>query len=265
MVRTALVTGASAGIGEAFAEVFAAHGYDLVITARRAHRLDALATRLSDREGVRVTVIPADLSAPDACARLCGEIDRKGFSVDALVNNAGYGVPGAYLGHPWERHETLLRVLVLTVTELTHRLLPGMLKRGHGRIINVASLAGLLPAPAGHTLYAASKAFLVRFSESLGHEVRHRGVHVTALCPGFTISEFHDVTGTRKSVSRLPGFMWMSAADVARQGYDAVEAGRTVLVTGRVNRAMVFFSRMLPQRLVSILMRVTSKSYRSTE
>ena len=262
MPRTALITGASAGIGEAFAEEFAGHGYDVVVTGRRADRLNTLAVRLSDRYGVTVMVISTDLSEPGACTRLCDEISRKEIAIDALVNNAGYGLPGAYGSHSWERHEAFLRVLVLAVTDLTHRLLPGMLERGCGRIINVASLAGLLPATAGHTLYAASKAFLVRFSESLAHEVRDRGVHVTALCPGFTLSEFHDVTGTRKTVSRLPGFMWMSAADVARQGYDAVELGVPVLVAGRVNRTLALLGRLLPQRLVSAFMRATSKSYR---
>jgi short-subunit dehydrogenase len=264
MKRTALVTGASSGIGDAFAEVLAAHGYDLVVTARRADRLEDLAARLAARYNVRVTTIPADLSEPDACERLCDEITRRDIDVDMLVNNAGYGLPGAYDSHAWERHQRFLRVLVLAVTELSHRLLPGMLERGHGRIINVASLAGLLPAPAGHTLYAASKAFLVRFSEALAHEVRGRGVHVTALCPGFTSSEFHDVTGTRKTVSRLPAFMWMRAADVAREGYEAVEAGVPALVTGRVNRTIALAGRLLPQRLVGAFMRVTSKSYRST-
>ena len=264
MPRTVLITGASAGIGKAFAGVFAGHGYDLVVTARRADRLDALTVRLSERHGIRVTAMPADLSRPGACTRLCDEIARQGIAIDALVNNAGYGLPGAYSYHPWERHEAFLRVLVLAVTELTHRLLPGMLERKRGRIINVASLAGLLPAPAGDTLYAASKAFLVRFSESLAHEVRDRGVHVTALCPGFTLSEFHDVTGTRKTVSRLPGFMWMRAEDVARQGYDAVETGVPVLVTGRVNRALALAGRLVPYGLMTRLTSATSKRYRST-
>src|SRR5205085_424334 len=121
------------------------------------------------------------------------EIDRRRLQVDALVNNAGYGVPGSYTRVAWDTHATFLNVLVVSVAHLTHHFLPGMLERKFGRIVNVASLAGLVPAPAGHTLYAASKAFLIRFSEALSHESRERGVHVTALCPGFTYSEFHDV------------------------------------------------------------------------
>jgi short-subunit dehydrogenase len=262
--RTALITGASSGIGAAFAEELARHGCDLVLTARRSDRLDALAARLAERHAIRATAIPADLSEPGACQRLCDEIARQGLAIDILVNNAGYGQPGAYASHPWTTHDAFLRVMVGAMADLAHRVLPGMLERGYGRIVNVASLAGLLPAPAGHTLYAASKAFLVRFSESLGHEVRDRGVHVIALCPGFTLSEFHDVTGTRAQVSRLPRFMWLTSEDVARQGWAAVEAGVPVLVTGRVNRLLATAGRVLPLRWIRAFMRATSKSYRST-
>ena len=182
--RTALITGASSGIGAAFAEVFAAHGFDLVITARREDRLRAVAARLEQRHAwpPRARHRRATCSQRDAPARLCDEIASRGLTIDALVNNAGYGVPGTYIASPWERHEAMLQVMVTAVAELTHRLLPGMIERGYGRIINVASLAGLVPAPAGHTLYAASKAFLIKFSEALSHEgqaarrARHRRV-----------------------------------------------------------------------------------------
>ena len=263
MPRTALVTGASAGIGAALADVFARHGYDVVITARRVKRLESLAAELAERHGVRVTALPGDLENPNTPEVLCAEIARQGMVIDALVNCAGYGLPGAYGSQPWERHQALMQVHVLAAAELIHRLLPGMLERRFGRIINVASVAGLLPAPAGHTLYAPSKAFLVCFSEALAHESRSRGVHVTALCPGFTVSEFHDVTGTRDQVGRLPSFMWKSSADVAGQGYLAVERGAQVVVTGWVNRTIVVLGRLLPQRLVTAFMRATSKSYRA--
>src|SRR5207237_941430 len=154
------------------------------------------------------------------------------------INNAGYGVPGSYLRSPWNRHDAMLQVMVSAVAELTYRLLPAMIERRYGRIIHVASLAALVPSPGGHTLYAATKAFLVKFAESLGHEVRGAGVHVTALCPGFTHSEFHDVTGTRQQMQNLPAWMWLDAQTVARQGYEAVMAGRPLYVNGRVNRAI---------------------------
>lgn len=262
MTRTALVTGASSGIGEAFADVFAAAGWDLVITARREDRLRALAERLERQHGRRVHVITADLAQRDAPARLCDEIAARGIAVDALVNNAGYGVAGSYINNAWAQHDTFIQVMVTAVAELTHRLLPPMIERRYGRIVNVASLAGLVPPSAGHTLYAASKAFLIRFSESLAQEVRHHGVHVTALCPGFTLSEFHDVLGTRQMMSKLPAFMWMDSPTVARQGYDAVMAGKPVHVTGLVNSGIATLVRMLPYGIVAAVNRRISRSYR---
>jgi short-subunit dehydrogenase len=260
--RTALITGASSGIGAAFAEVFAAEGFDLVITARREDRLRALAASLEKRHGARVHVAVGDLSEVDAAARLCEHLVAGGLVIDALVNNAGYGVPGAYLASDWERHRASLQVMVVGLAELTHRLLPGMVERGYGRIVNVASLAALVPSPAGHTLYAASKAFVVKFSEALANEVRAAGVHVTALCPGFTLSEFHDVTGTRATVRRLPGWLWMDAESVARQGFDAVMAGTPVHITGRVNRTIALLARYLPQPILVALGRRTARRYR---
>jgi uncharacterized protein len=260
--RVALITGASAGIGEAFAHVFAAHDFDLVVTARREDRLRALASVLEEQHRIRVHVMPADLSQPDAPARLVDRLAAAQVTVDALVNNAGYGVPGGFTSVEWNRHADFLQVLLVAVTELTYRLLPGMVERRYGRVINVASLAGLLPAPAGHTLYAATKSYLVRFSEALSSEFGHRGVHVTAVCPGFTFSEFHDVTGTREMMRGLPSWMWMDAATVAEQGYDAVMAGRPVYVTGRVNSAIALLARYLPHRVVYALNRRVARSYR---
>jgi uncharacterized protein len=262
--RTALITGASAGIGEAFADVFAAEGFDLVVTARREDRLRALAARIEQQRGVRVEIVVEDLSDPAAPARLCAELEARGITIDALVNNAGYGVTGVYTSSEWRRHADFLQVMVIAVAELTHRLLPGMIDRGYGRIVNVASLAGLSPAPAGHTLYAASKAFVIKFSEALAAEVKKHGVLVTAVCPGFTLSEFHDVTGTRATVSRLPRFMWMDAPTVAREGFDAVMSGVPIYVNGRVNRGIATLVRYLPYRLLVLGARLTAGSYRKT-
>jgi short-subunit dehydrogenase len=264
MRKTVLITGASSGIGEAFAHVFASQGFDLVITARREERLHALAERLAAEHGIRTEVIPLDLAVPEAPGRLCTALAARGILIDALVNNAGYGIPGVYLKSPWERHAAMLQVMVVALAELTHRLLPGMIERRYGRIINVASLAGLVPAPAGHTLYAASKAFVVRFSEALSHEVERHGVHVTALCPGFTVSEFHDVTGTRETVGRLPAWLWMDALTVARQGFDAVEAGARIYVNGRVNRTIAALVKYLPHPIVDAVGRRAGRAYRKT-
>jgi short-subunit dehydrogenase len=261
--RTVLVTGASSGIGKAFADVFASHGFDLVITARRRDRLEAVASRLRSH-GVRIEVIPDDLSDPAAPGRLCDEIAVRNVQIDGLVNNAGYGVPGAFSASDWMRHAAMLQVMMIAPAELIHRLLPEMTARGYGRIINVASLAALVPAPAGHTLYAATKSFLVKFSESLAGEVAPRGVHVTALCPGFTLSEFHDVTGTRAKVSQLPSWLWMDAHSVAEAGYQAVMTGDAVCVTGRVNRGIAACARVIPQSLLAAIGRRVGRSYRKS-
>jgi hypothetical protein len=260
--RTALITGASAGIGAAFADVFAANGFNLVITARRQDRLQAVGEQMRRRYGVKVAVIAADHSRKETPQELCDAIAGTGMTIDALVNNAGYGLPGSFLSQPWERHEAMMQVMVVGLAELTYRLLPQMVERRYGRIINVASLAGLVPAPAGHTLYAASKALVIKFSEALSHEVRNQGVNVTALCPGFTFSEFHDVTGTREQMKQMPSWMWMDAPTVARQGYDAVMAGTPIYINGRVNRSIETLVRYVPQKLVRYIGRRVGRRYR---
>jgi uncharacterized protein len=262
--RTALITGASSGIGEAFAEVFATHGFDLVITARREDRLRAVAARLEERYGIRVLVFVADHARQDTAERLCTELAARGLTIDALVNNAGYGVPGTFVASPWQRHQDMLQVMVVGLAELTHRLLPGMIDRGYGRIINVASLAGLVPTPGGHTLYAAAKALVIKFSEALSNEVRKHNIHVSAVCPGFTISEFHDVTGTREQMKSLPPWMWLDAPTVARQGFEAVMAGTPIYINGRVNRSIALLVRYVPQRVVKAIGRQFGRSYRKT-
>jgi hypothetical protein len=261
----ALITGASSGIGAAFAEVFASEGFDLVLTARREDRLRTLADGLRRQHARRVEVLPADLANVDAPESICRELSRRGLTIDVLVNCAGFGVPGSFVTSEWVRQQRLLQVTVMAAAELTHRLLPGMVARRYGRIINVASLAALVPAPAGHTLYAACKALVLKFSEALANEVRASGVYVTALCPGFTRSEFHDVTGTRALVQRLPWWLWNDAAGVAREGFDAVMAGTPMHVTGRVNRLIVILSRLLPQPVLVAIGRLTARGYRNSD
>jgi len=260
--RWALVTGASAGIGTAFARELASRGASLVLTARREDRLAALAAELLQRYGAHAECIALDLSDPAAPEKLCADIARRGIAVDILVNNAGYGVSGHFLAPKWSAHSAFVQVMVTAPCELAYRLLPAMQQRGYGRIINVASLAGLIPGSAGHTLYAASKAFLIKFSQSLALENRARGVNVCAVCPGFTYSEFHDVTGTRNVVSKMPNWMWLSAEEVARQGINAVERGEIVYVTGRVNRAIKALFKLLPDRFALRTMQKRSKDFR---
>jgi short-subunit dehydrogenase len=258
-----LITGASSGIGAAIAREYARRGRPLVLTARRADRLEALAAEL--RGQVPVEVIVADLADPAAPAFLFEETRRRGLAVETLVNNAGYGVPGRYLSADWATHRDFLQVMVTAVAELTHRFLPAMEAAGRGRILNVASLAGLVPASAGHTLYGASKGWLIRFSECLALESAPRGIHVTALCPGFTYSEFHDVNGMREKVSRLPKLLWLDADTVARLGVDAVEAGRTRLVTGAANRVVAWISRYVPDAISRALFAGRTRDFRDTD
>jgi short-subunit dehydrogenase len=263
--RTALITGASAGIGAAFAQELATRGHDLVLTARRANRLQELAQQLCEKHDIGVQVLADDLTDPMAPRRLADELGNRGLEIDMLINNAGYGVPGRFDASPWVTHGDFLQVLIHAPTELAHRLLPGMLERGYGRILNVASLAGHLPGSSSHTLYAAAKAYMIRFSQSLALENRDLGVNVCALCPGFTYSEFHDVTGARELVSKMPKWMWMQADTVARQGLDALERGDVVYVNGRINRAIKAFAKLLPDRLALRLSARHSGRYRVQE
>ncbi len=244
----ALVTGASAGIGEEFCRQLAARGYRLVLVARREDRLSALAESLAEAHGTECMVLTADLARPEASGDIAARLDEAGIDVEFLVNNAGYGVPGKLVDVPWDTHDSFLRVMVTAVCELTWRLMPGMIQRGRGHIVNVASVAGIAPSTAGHTLYGASKAFLIKFSESLAQEGAPHGVRVTALCPGFTYSEFHDVTGTREQVRQLPGYLWLSAEEVVADGIDAVlsDRPRAITVPGGVYKILVWISGATP-------------------
>jgi short-subunit dehydrogenase len=248
--KLCLITGASAGIGAAFARVYAGRGYDVALTARRTDRLEALARDIRSAFGVEALVFTADLAETGAVDRLIADIAARGRTVDALVNNAGYGLPGTYARTSWRDQQAFLQVLVVAVCELTHKLLPGMVERGFGRVINVASLAGLTPGMPSHTLYGAAKAFVVKFSQSLHLETLGTGVHVTALCPGLTRSEFHDANHTRTQMDAIPAFLWQDAGTVAQAGYAAVEANRPVCVTGWPNRAVAALCKLLPESLL---------------
>ena len=229
----ALITGASAGIGAEFARQLAASGHHVALTARRRERLDELAAELKKDHGVECLVIPADLADPDAPNMIVETIEHSGFWVDVLINNAGFAVGGFYTAASWEDQARFIQVMVTAVAELTHRVLPGMLEADQGRIVNVASVAGIVAGSSGHTLYAASKAFLIKFSESLAMENHSTGITVQALCPGFTLSELHDVIGNRHLVSPMPDYMWLNADDVVATSLSALDTPNAPGVIGR--------------------------------
>lgn len=258
----ALVTGASAGIGEAIARELARRRWNLVLSARRRERLESLARELEESHGIAARVVSADLADPSTPAVIEATVKAQGIVVDLLVNNAGYGLPGFYHKTAWPDQARFLQVMLAAPCELTHRFLPGMRERRRGYVLNVASLAGLIPGSAGNTLYGAVKAFLVSFSQSLALENRDLGVKVSALCPGFTYSEFHDVSQARHLVEQLPSWMWMSAETVARRGLDALFAGRVVYVPGAVNRVLRFLAKHLPDRAALALVGSQSRRFR---
>ncbi len=260
----ALITGASAGIGAEFARQLAAGGHDLALTARRGDRLQALADDLNAQHGIECQTISADLADEAGPRRIVETIADSGRSIDMLVNNAGYAIAGQYHLTDWSDQAHFLKVMVEAVCELSHRVLPGMRAAGRGTIINVASLAGIAPGTAGHTLYAASKAFLIKFSESLAMESAAQGVRVQALCPGFTYSEFHDVVGTRDIVSKLPSWMWMQADEVVAFSLRELDNPRApvMAVPGRANRFIALLSRKLPYRSAFRLAKGRSGNFR---
>jgi uncharacterized protein len=262
--KLALITGASAGIGAAFARAYAARGFDLALTARRRDRLEALALELKRAHGAESHVITADLADPKAPEAVIAEVAASGRHASVVVNNAGYGLPGTFANTSWAEQAAFIQVMVTAVAELAHRTMPQMQQSGYGRIINVASLAGLLPGSAGHTLYAASKGFLIKMSQSLALE-GGKGVHVTALCPGFTYSEFHDVNGTRDAVSKMPKAMWQDAETVVAGAIAANEAGDAVYVPGAVNKTVAWLGRALPPKVAMGIVAGQSARYRRTE
>ena len=259
----ALVTGASAGIGAEFCRQLAGNGYQLVLVARREEKLRAIADELMSSYGTHSLIITSDLSQKGACEAIIERLALEDICIEYLVNNAGYGLPGSFHVPAWQEHADFIQVMMTAVCELTWRLLPGMQERRRGFIVNVASVAGLVASSAGHTLYGASKSFLIRFSEALALENEDMGVKVCALCPGFTYSEFHDVNGTREMISKLPAYLWLDAKDVVADTVQAMSADKVkpVVVPGRQYKMIVFANRYLPW-LASILVKRNAKHFR---
>jgi hypothetical protein len=247
---TALITGASAGIGAALARCFARDGHRLVLVARSEDRLRALAAALHAEHGVRADVLAADLAQPGAARSLAAALRRKRRTVDVLVNNAGVLEQGAFSAIAAGRHQQLIDLNVSGLTAMLAAFVPPMVARGSGRVLNVASIAAFQPVP-GLATYAATKAFVLSLTESLAEELRGSGVTVTALCPGITATEMlASAAAQNAQLSDLPRFMVSDVASVAEEGYRACLAGEVIRVPGALNQAMTLASGATPKWLV---------------
>ena len=239
----ALVTGASSGIGSEFARALAARGDDLVVVARDASRLDALAERLEAQYGVDVEVLSADLTTKKGRAVVEARLESAEPAIDLLVNNAGMGTYGKFAELSREAETRVIRLNVQAVVQLSHAALPGMIERGSGGIINVSSLAGHQPTPLNAT-YGGTKAFVTSFSQALHEELRGTGVKVMVLCPGFTRTEFQERAGVDSG--SVPSFMWQTPEPVVAAALRAYDQGRAVCIPGALNQAGAAFSSAMP-------------------
>src|SRR5437763_7073953 len=246
-MATALITGASSGLGAEYAKLFAADKHDVVLVARRRDRLEALARELRSAHGVTAQVVAADLAVPEGAARLVEEVGRLGRPIDFLVNNAGFGASGAFVDLDLARELEMIQLNVAALVALTRAFLPAMVARRRGRILNVGSTAGFPPGPF-MAVYYASKAFVNSFTEALSYELRGTGVTATVSCPGATATEFS--TGAGNERSRLFRMGAASAATVARERYRAMMAGKPIVVHGIRNKFGVQLLRVSPRSAV---------------
>lgn len=252
MKHTALITGASGGIGKELARCFAADGHDLVLLGRRREPLATLADELRGNHGVRCQVLVRDLAHAGEGTTVFAELDSLELPISVLVNNAGFGAHGPFVDTDLQRQLAMLRVNVEVLTELTWRFLPPMLEQGRGHVLNVASTAAFQPGPL-MAVYYASKAYVLSFSEAIAEETRGGGVTVTALCPGPVATGFQEAAGMQGSrLLRVPG---PDAATVARRGYDAMWKGRRLVIPGLANRVMAQSYRFTPRALMARVVR----------
>ena len=235
MKRRALITGASAGLGVEFASQLAAQKIDLLLVARRKDKLEAVARELRDRHGVDVEIFAADLSDQQAPREIFEFTKRSGLDVDYLINNAGSAGPHLLEEPEWAPQAAFLELMMLSVTQMCHHFIPPMKTRAFGRVINVASFAGRIARAAGGH-YGPSKAYLIALSEELALMLAGTNVQVSALCPGFTHTDFHTTAGLDEKKSQMPAFIWYDAETVVREGLAAVEKNKPIMVSGRIYR-----------------------------
>lgn len=250
---TVLVTGASGGIGYELSKLFARDGHNLVLVSRNGARLEEVARELKAKHGVRCTILAGDLSVPGSPAALFEEIEKASIEIDVLVNNAGFGSLGLYHERPVEEQLEMIQLNVTSLAHLTRLVLPGMVARKRGRIVNVASIAAYQPGPF-MAVYYATKAFVVSFSEAIANELHTTGVKVTAICPGPTRTGFGKRAGVDKS-TLFHDRMTMDAARVARLGYEGMLKNKTVVITGGKNKLIAAGARLAPRRLTANIAR----------
>lgn len=251
--QTALITGASSGIGYEFAKVFAQNGYDLVLVARSEEKLRQLAGELEKQHAISANVLPKDLSDPESPDELYAELEQAGLAVEVLVNNAGFADYSFFAEADLPKTLNMLQVNVTTLTHLTRLFLPGMLERGMGKVLNVASTAAFMPGPL-MAVYYATKAYVLSFSEAIANELKDSGVSVTVLCPGPTKSGFQQRADMEDS-KLVNNKEIMDAATVAEAGYQALMDGKTVVIPGLVNNLQTLAPRFLPRDMVAQMVR----------
>jgi len=261
--QTAIVTGASSGIGRELAHLFAADGYNLVLVARQLEALNALVAEIARDRPVRARALAIDLSQTDAPRRIEGDLARASEVADVVVNNAGFGLQGAYADLPLDRQLAMIQVNVTALTDLTRRFLPGMLSRNRGGILNVGSTAGFQPGPF-MAVYYATKAFVLSFSEALHSELSLRGVRVTVLCPGPVPTEFAARAGLKQG-GRPPGMLSQSAERVAEAGFRGLMRGKRTVVPGIGNKLITLFIRVVPRRVLLRMVNSRQQRRRSAE
>lgn len=232
---TALVTGASSGLGAEFARQLAARGCDVLLVARRAERLAALADELAKEHRVEAHVFAADLSLREAPAAIEAHAKEKGLAIDWLVNNAGVAGPKLLEEQDWDAQCAFFELMMISVASMCHRFIPPMVERGRGRVVNVASVAGRISRPAGAN-YGPSKAYVIAMSEELELSLRGTGVQVSALCPGFVHTEFHETAGMGEMKAKSSDLLWYDAETVVREGIEGCDRGEAVVVSGRLYR-----------------------------
>ena len=259
--RLALITGASAGIGAAFARAYAARGFDLALVARRRGRLETLGSELSSTHGVDAFAVEADLSIDEAHAPVMEAILARGRHVDVLINNAGFGIPRAFTDAPWSDQRSFLMTMGVAPCALAYAVIPGMVERGWGRVVNVASIAGFAPGVAANTLYPGVKSLMIKFSQALDSEYRASGLKITALCPGATRTDFAAEAGYKHLLSRTAEAFSQTAEAVVETAIRGNEAGRVIVIPGWRNRLAVALMRGLPEPLVRAVINKGAAQY----